>query len=437
MTYEIIIFKNLRFFILPINDDESVHICPHLADINKDISNSTSTDLQYVNLILDALLDWSMRQEEGYNDDYYKKFDELRFNIMHSINHILPEPTLDVSNPPYPIAGGGFTIIESLIIEYIDRSDYETAFSCELMYRKIFGKSSEASDRIIKELKNQKKKSINNNNIQLIFDKMIEELVMKTGQSTDYIIEWCNGLKFIQNGEHIQSNYNTDLHQFIEMCVSFLSSDGYDPFYDDEHIQNFVKILTSYIIENTALKELDDHTRLIKLDEHTRLIKLDVDGDFIDLKESIQQIRTIHVDKIVNKVEYELKDFIRKKYISSEKLQSDYPIIYQNALQLLENDVRGIGEINADIFSKMSFGESIQIVNKNRFNTNDQYKSWTIIDWSIVNRLHIVNEFRNDYTHSEKKEEWDKINETSRRVETYMISSKLIEFFEIIRLKLQ
>ena len=85
----------------------------------------------------------------------------------------------------------------------------------------------------------------------------------------------------------------------------------------------------------------------------------------------------------------------------------------------------------------MSFGDCVFVVMNNRLKKGAQYSSWKRIDWDIINRLQIVKDFRNNLAHSDKKKELDKSNETSRRVETYMISSKLIEFFEIIRLKLQ
>ena len=422
VTYEIIIFKNLRFFILPINDDESVHICPHLADINKIINDST--DLPYVKLILDEFIDWYCGSEQS-NDDDGKKGDELTINILHSINNVMPEPTLEVSNPPYPICGGGFTIIDALVMEYTSKADYESAFACELIYRRIFGKSSIHSDEIIEKLNNQKNQSINDNYIQLIYDKIIEECAKQTGLSTDYIIEQFNKCKIKKNNEFIQSNYNDGIHQLIEILND---QEYFGLSNDDNSLQKYVDQLVKFILEKIHLKELEDDG-IVK--------ELELDGIVKELNKLEGQIKTDKVDELTNRVEYLLKDFIRKNYISSKNLQSDYPEIYERACKLLEKDVKGIGEIYSDIFSKMSFGDCVFVVMNNRLKKGAQYSSWKRIDWDIINRLQIVKDFRNNLAHSDKKKELDKSNETSRRVETYMISSKLIEFFEIIRLKLQ
>ena len=420
VTYEIIIFKNLRFFILPINDDESVHICPHLADINKIINDST--DLPYVKLILDEFIDWYCGSEQS-NDDDGKKGDELTINILHSINNVMPEPTLEVSNPPYPICGGGFTIIDALVMEYTSKADYESAFACELIYRRIFGKSSIHSDEIIEKLNNQKNQSINDNYIQLIYDKIIEECAKQTGLSTDYIIEQFNKCKIKKNNEFIQSNYNDGIHQLIEILND---QEYFGLSNDDDSLQKYVDELVKIILEKIHLKELEDDG-IVK--------ELELDGIVKKLNELEGQITTDVVDELTNRVEYLLKDFIRKNYISSKNLQSDYPEIYERALQLLEKDVKGIGEIYSDIFSKIYFGDCITIVHKNRFNINAQYNSWKGINWITVNNLHIVREFRNDLAHSDNKKELDKSNEYIRRLEIYVAYLRLIQFFDMINLK--
>ena len=420
VTYEIIIFKNLRFFILPINDDESVHICPHLADINKIINDST--DLPYVKLILDEFIDWYCGSEQS-NDDDGKKGDELTINILHSINNVMPEPTLEVSNPPYPICGGGFTIIDALVMEYTSKADYESAFACELIYRRIFGKSSIHSDEIIEKLNNQKNQSINDNYIQLIYDKIIEECAKQTGLSTDYIIEQFNNCKIKIKNEYIQSNYNDGIHQLIEILND---KEYFGLSNDDNSLQKYVDQLVKFILEKIHLKELEDDG-IVK--------ELELDGIVKELNKLEGQIKTDKVDELTNRVEYLLKDFIRKNYISSKNLQSDYPEIYERALQLLEKDVKGIGEIHSDIFSKMSFGDCVKVVMNNRREKSAQYSSWRRLDWDIINRLQIVKDFRNNLAHSDKKKELDKSNESNRRLEIFLICNSLIQFFDRVNLK--
>ena len=429
VTYEIIILENLRFFILPINDDESVHICPHLADINKNISDST--DLPYLKLILDEFVDWLIMENNNIFDD--KKSKEFSINVLHSINNVMPEPTLEVDNPPYMWGG---PIIEVLINEYTDKADYESAFTCELIYRRIFGKSSLYSDYIIKELTNQKNQSINDKYIQLIYDKIIEELAKETGLSTDYIIEQFNKYKIKKNNEFIQSNYNDGIHQSIEILVNAFQSEYFGLSYDDNGYNKFaVDALVKILFEKIHLKQLELVGIVKELEPDGIVKELELDDIVKKLNELEGQIKTDKVDELTNRVEYLLKDFIRKNYISSKNLQSDYPEIYERALQLLEKDVKGIGEIYSDIFSKMYFGDCITIVHKNRFNINAQYNSWKGINWITVNNLHIVREFRNDLAHSDKKKDLDKSNEYIHRLEILTVSISLIQFFDRINLK--
>ena len=424
VTYEIITLENLRFFILPINDDESVHICPNLEDFNKNISDST--DLPYVKLILDVFTDWSCGSEQSNDDDDGKKGDELTINILHSINNVMPEPTLEVSNPPYPIGGGGLTIIDALVMEYSSKADYEIAFACELIYRRIFGKSSIFSDKIIEKLTNQKNQSIIDNYVQLIYDKTIEELAKQTGQSTDFIIQRCNEFKVVKNNESIQSNYDDSVHQLIEILVNALKSEDFGLSIDDDSLQKYVDELVKIILEKIHLKELEDDG-IFK--------ELELDGIVKKLNGLEGQIKTDTVNELTNRVEYLLKDFIRNNYISPKNLQSDYPEIYERASQLLEKDVKGIGEICPDIFSKMSFGDCVNVVKKYRKEIGATHSSWKIKDWDILNRLYLVKDFRNNLAHSDNKKELDKSNESNRRLEILFVSNTLIEFFERVKLK--
>ena len=179
-------------------------------------------------------------------------------------------------------------------------------------------------------------------------------------------------------------------------------------------------------MEKIHLKELEDDG-IVK--------ELELDGIFKELNELEGQIKTDKVVELENRVEYLLKDFIRTNYISSKNLQSDYPEIYERALQLLEKDVKGIGDIYSDIFSKMSFGDCVKVVMNNRREKSAQYSSWRRLDWDIINRLQIVKDFRNNLAHSDKKKELDKSNESNRRLEIFLICNSLIQFFDRVNLK--
>ena len=104
-----------------------------------------------------------------------------------------------------------------------------------------------------------------------------------------------------KNNEFIQSNYNDGIHQLIEILND---QEYFGLSNDDNSLQKYVDQLVKFILEKIHLKELEDDG-IVK--------ELELDGIVKELNKLEGQIKTDKVDELTNRVEYLLKDFIRKK----------------------------------------------------------------------------------------------------------------------------